>query len=147
MSIRGTNGESMSKASHTSPHRCCTSFVNLRTAPSAPVVSPIDGTIRQRGKAYEKDERFDTIWIDGTGEYQGMLVKMFYVDRDGPVQGNDNGAEVKAGTTIVGAAQDRSQKSEKGSGMKPHVHVEVEWHGRRIDPATVLPIWESRSPN
>ena len=66
--------------------------VDIETAPGTPVVSPIDGTIRQRGKAYEKDERFDTIWIDGTGEYQGMLVKMFYVDRDGPVKGNDRGS-------------------------------------------------------
>ena len=113
--------------------------VDITANPGDPVVAPIDGKIIRRGKAYSNDPRFDTIEIEGTGRYAGMRVKMFYLDRDGPDKGVNPSTSVTAGTTVVGDAQDVRKRH--GNRMKPHIHIEVFWQGRRIDPAQALPAW------
>ena len=110
---------------------------DITVAPGDPVVAPIEGKIVRRGRAYSEDKRFDTVEIQGTGKYSGMTVKIFYVDREGHDKGPNPVFAVKAGTTVIGGAQDVRIKH--GSAMKPHVHLEVYWQGKRVDPSTVLP--------
>ena len=113
--------------------------VDITANPKDPVVAPIDGKIVLRGKAYRNDPRYDSVHIVGTGKYTGMTVKILYVDRGGPDGGLNPNFDVKAGITVIGGAQDISQKH--GKKMKPHVHIEVLWRGKRVDPARALPIW------
>jgi len=110
---------------------------DVLATPGSSVVSPIDGKVVHRGYVYSDpdtrkfDPRFHTIHIEGTGRHAGMYVKLFYVDH-GEVR---QGQPVREGNPL-GAAQNPALKH--GPDMQPHVHTEVRWRGKLIDPVNVI---------
>lgn len=119
--------------------------VDILGTPGDPVVAPFDGIIKRRGWPYPGDQSLDLVEIEGAGDHQGLSATLYYVDRRGPKRGADTGTPVRAGRTILGLLQDVRKKH--GSDMKPHLHMEIRRHGEVIDPADVLPVWQSQRPH
>ena len=119
--------------------------LDLDAPKGAPVVAPIDGVIELRGYAYKEEERIkdprlnelQSAFIRGIGEFKGMTALLLYVTADDwpPI-----GSRVKAGTTIIGSAQNVGKVRENDS-IDPHVHLELNWQGNGIDPSRVIPEW------
>lgn len=93
------------------------------------VYSPINGIITREAIPYKDDPRFRGLLIVGTGEWEGYIVKMFYVE--GILSG-----EVQAGS-LIGYAQDLSARY---NGITNHVHIEITKDGAMINPTE---IWEA----
>ncbi len=130
--------------------------VDITANPGEPVVAPIDGEVVRRGFVYSANtagnnphlRNMQSVHIEGSGKYKGMKTVLYYVDGTGPAVHE----KVKAGTTILGLVQDvpgayakdpDPNRVKRNAGMKPHVHLEVIWQGKKIDPAGVLPLWKS----
>ena len=117
--------------------------------PGKPVVSPIDGEIVHRGIVYPKDKTdknpalkaYRTIHIEGTGQYKGAKVVLFYVDGQGPKLHS----KVRGGKSVLGNLQDVGKGHGKPK-MQPHVHMRVFMNGVEFDPASVLPNWQTSRP-
>jgi len=119
--------------------------VDIKAEPEQPVLSPIDGVVKRRNHVYDLKKYPDRkdiklVEIEGSGGHEGMKIKILYVGEDGPKVGE----KIKSGETPLGSAQDI--RKTHGSQMTPHIHIEVEWKGQRIDPAKVLPNWSSDLP-
>lgn len=97
--------------------------LDIVAAAGEQIFSPIDGTVVRDAQPYPNDPTFRGVVIQGTEEWEGYEVKMFYVQglRSGPV---DAGAP-------VGFAQDLSKKY---PGITNHVHLEVRKNGVLLSP-------------
>jgi hypothetical protein len=115
---------------------------------SQQIKAPIEGTVIERNPVYGKNKlkdhpeyaQYKGVTIKGTGPYEGLTTKMFYVDGKGPAIGSS----VKAGD-IVGRSQNRHLIDDTGK-MQNHVHLETWWKGQQVDPAGFLPNWQSQNP-
>ncbi|MEW5925887.1 MAG: peptidoglycan DD-metalloendopeptidase family protein [Gemmatimonadota bacterium] len=95
--------------------------------PGEKVLSPIEGLVVREARPYKTDPKYVGVVIDGTGDWKGYEVKMFYV------KGIKLG-RVRAGE-VVGTAQDLGKKY---PGITNHVHVEVRLHGLVVSPASLF---------
>lgn len=102
--------------------------VDLLVRPGQKVYAPIDGQTR-RAIPYRDDTRYQGIAIKGTGKYQGLEVKIFYMLPD------LSRSHVQKGS-VIGKGQAISRKY--SSTMKDHLHIEIRINGQLIDPTSYL---------
>ncbi len=125
--------------------------LDILAAPGADVISPITGTVSKiAGQVYPRPSRFRYVQITGSGEHQGMTVRLFYVKG----AGLQKGMKVKAGQTVVGRVQDIAAFHNRnvtipGNRMKNHVEIQVRigsgpWRPdkARRDPALLIRGWK-----
>ncbi len=109
--------------------------VDLVTTPGEAVSSPIDGKIGKHGFVHGDNKREHYyVEVEGTGKHAGMSVRILYFEKKSRLA---IGTPVKAGQSKLGLSDD--VRLRYGNRMKPHVHVQVKWHGKFIDPSLVLP--------
>ncbi len=101
--------------------------LDLGALPGEKILSPIEGLVVREARPYANDPKYVGVVIDGTGEWKGYQVKMFYV------KGIKLG-RVRAGE-VVGTAQDLGKKY---PGIINHVHLEVRLHGLVVSPAPMF---------
>lgn len=106
--------------------------IDLLVKPGQSVLSPIPGTLVRYAAPYSTDSRFGGVLIQGSGEFEGYDVKIFYIQPT--IQ---PGASLSSGS-VVGKAQAISIKY--GSSTLDHVHVEIRKDGQLIDPSTLLQV-------
>ncbi|HEX4856492.1 MAG TPA: M23 family metallopeptidase, partial [Limnobacter sp.] len=94
------------------------------------VYSPISGKVVRITLPYKSDNRYKGLVIDGSGQFQGYSVKLFYLD---PIK-EIAGKAVKKGE-LIGFAQDLTVKYK---GIGNHIHFEVTVNGVSIDPSRFL---------
>ncbi|MEO1628099.1 MAG: M23 family metallopeptidase [Bacteroidota bacterium] len=97
--------------------------------PGQSIFSPIDGIIQRRANPYANDSRFTGCLIIGTGRHVSYSVKLFYMQ---PVA---IGISVSAGD-YIGKGQEISKKW--GKEMLDHLHMEVYYNSRLIDPTNLF---------
>jgi len=97
--------------------------VDFAVSPGDEILAPIDGDIVRMARPYADDSRYEGIVIKGTGPWDGIEVRIFYVE------GYGSGA-IKAGDP-VGRAQNLQQKY---PGIGNHVHLEVREGARILSP-------------
>ncbi|MEM1215581.1 MAG: peptidoglycan DD-metalloendopeptidase family protein [Bacteroidota bacterium] len=102
-------------------------------SPGQTIVSPIQGYVRRFAYPYGDDLRWKGLLIIGEGPHQGLAVKMFYFQPS-----VSSGTQVVPGQ-VIGKAQDIAAKY-PGSRMQPHVHLEIEKDGQRVNP---LPFFQN----
>lgn len=90
------------------------------------VFSPIEGQVIRQAHPYKDDSSLEGVVIRGSGDHAGYEVKLFYV------QGLFCG-HVSPGSP-VGVAQDLTTKY---PGITNHVHMEVRYHGKLMNPSDV----------
>jgi hypothetical protein len=90
------------------------------------VFSPISGRVVRQAFPYRNDPNYVGVVIEGTDEWQGYEVKLFYVEGlfSGPVKQGD----------VVGLAQDLTTKY---PGITNHIHVEVRLNRVALDPREI----------
>ena len=116
--------------------------IDLLTSPGEAVSSLIDGKVSQRGFIHGDGGReYYYVEVEGTGKYAGMNVRVLYIDQNSRLA---IGTVVKAGQSILGLSDD--VRVRYGAHMKPHIHIQVKWHGKFIDPALVLPKLQPGNP-
>ena len=95
--------------------------VDIVARPKQVVYSPIDGVITR--EARYSDKRYRGIDIQGSGDWEGYLVRLLYVRAllSGPVYAGQE----------VGFAQNIAAKYKK---MTNHVHLQVKYKRRWINP-------------
>ncbi len=126
--------------------------LDILAVPGADVISPITGTVSKvAGQVYTQTSQFKYVEITGSGEHQGMTVRLFYVKG----VGLQKGMKVKAGQTVVGRVQDIAAFHNRnvtipGNRMKNHVEIQVRigpgpWKPdkARRDPALLIRRWRS----
>jgi len=79
-----------------------------------PVIAPMAGRITRKLRVYAKDARYQGLVL----RREHVLIKLFYVEPDEALIG----AGVEEGQ-VIGTAQNIADKY--GTGMHPHVHMEV----------------------
>jgi murein DD-endopeptidase MepM/ murein hydrolase activator NlpD len=91
------------------------------------VLSPVDGVVTRQLWPYATDTRYTGLEIDGSGEWAGYKIKLFYVTgvKLGKVAAGD----------VVGTAQDLEKKYK---GITNHVHVEVRLNGTLKNPTDLF---------
>lgn len=94
--------------------------------PGESVRSPIEGDVVREGMPYSNDPGYKYVQIRGTGEYEGYVVKLFYV------KGYFSG-RVRAGEK-VGIAQDLTKRYKN---ITNHVHMQVKQNGKLLSPFEV----------
>lgn len=106
------------------------------------VSAPIDGKISKHGFLHgDERQEFYYVEIEGSGKYAGMTTRIFYIEESSRLA---IGTAVKAGQTNIGSSDDTRPRYD--ARMKPHVHIQIEWHGKKIDLARVLPNWPPGKP-
>ena len=101
--------------------------------PGAPVYAPADATVERFGTCYEDVPCMDLIALDVGG---GFLIKILYVEPQAVIKGQ----HVRRGDAI-GVAQDVTERRDyKAGGMLPHLHTEVWYDGKTVDPARMMGI-------
>ena len=116
--------------------------VDILTKPGVAVSAPIDGKISKHGFLHgDKRQEYYDVEIEGSGKYLGMTTRVFYIEENSRLA---IGMAVKAGQTSIGSSDDPRPRYD--ARMKPHVHIQIEWRGKNIDPARVLPNWPSGKP-
>jgi len=90
------------------------------------VFAPIPGIITREAVPYANDLRYKGVLLEGSGAWSGYTVKIFYVD------GIKSG-EVASGE-LIGYVQNLQIKY---PGITNHIHVEVRFKGRVIDPFSI----------
>ena len=108
---------------HASRGRRLHNGLDLVSRPNEFVKSPIKGVLTREANPYRDDPRFKGVLIKGTGEFDGIEVKLFYVM--GLKCGNVEQGEV------IGTAQDLSIKY---PGITNHIHMEVKEFGLVTSP-------------
>jgi murein DD-endopeptidase MepM/ murein hydrolase activator NlpD len=101
--------------------------LDIVAQPGDPILSPMDGELVREAAPYEDDTRYSGVLLRGHGAWEGVEIKLFYLD--GPHEGR-----VRAGDPI-GIAQDLGQKY---PGITNHVHVEVRRQGDLLDPTPLF---------
>lgn len=101
--------------------------LDVSAMPGESVLSPIDGIVIRDARPYKDDARYKGLVIQGSGDWAGYEVKMFYVARSllGKVAAGD----------VVGTAQDLEPRY---PGITNHVHLEVRCKGAVVDPAKLF---------
>lgn len=110
--------------------------LDLVVSPGSAVYSPIEGVVVRRAYPYGergRNKKWEGIVIDGKGRYEGYEVKIFYII---PFM---IGHYVEA-EDIIGKAQAISKKYSPD--MIDHVHVEVRYYGRLVDPMILFDVIE-----
>ena len=102
--------------------------VDINVTSGEDITSPITGSIRRKKYPYSDDLSFEGCIIDGSGEWKGYEITIYYVKMI-----------LKAGDTVslgtkLGAAQDLSTRYK---GISNHVHVEVKKGDAIIDPSQI----------
>ena len=100
--------------------------LDIKATPGQLVKSPVDGEITRLARPYANNPLYSGLEIKGTGEFNGLEVKIFYIS---PTK---KSGTVKAGE-IIGTAQDLDPKY---SGIENHIHMEVKKGGQSVDPKT-----------
>ncbi len=113
----------------------------LASAPDDPVFAPISGTIGEHVWTSNKKNR-RIVNIEGTGPYDGLKARLFYVDP----------GSLKVGTSVtvgdpVGSYHDVRAAYPERKNMQHHVHMETLYDGQHVDPATLLPNWKTARPS
>lgn len=105
--------------------------LDLIATPGETVLAPFDGYYLRDGRPYANDARYSEAVFRG----QGKEVRLMYVQATYLMQ---PGTAFSKGD-VIGTAQDVSQRY-PGSGMLPHVHVEVldPETGEHVDPTYLL---------
>lgn len=105
--------------------------VDLVTSPGETVLAPFDGYFLRDGRPYAGDARYSMAVLRG----EGKEIRIMYVL---PVYGMRPGVAFSKGD-VIATAQDVTLRY-PGSGMLPHVHVEVldPDTGARMDPTRLL---------
>ncbi len=125
--------------------------LDILAVPGADVISPITGTVSKvAGQVYTQTSQFKYVEITGSGEHQGMTVRLLYVKG----AGLQKGMKVKSGQTVVGRVQDIAAFHNRnvtipGNRMKNHVEIQVRigsgpWKPdkARRDPALLIRRWK-----
>ncbi len=123
--------------------------LDILAAPGTDVISPITGTVSKvAGQIYKQTSQFKYVEITGSGEHQGMTVRLFYVD----AAGLPKGRKLKAGQTVIGRVQDIAAFHNKNvidprKRMKNHIEAQVVIGSGRgaapRDPALLIRGWTS----
>ncbi len=93
------------------------------------IYSPIQGIITREAIPYASDPKYRGVYIEGTGQYTGYAVKMFYMTS------NKIGQGIFAGD-VIGEAQAINEKYSPQ--MTNHVHIEAYYNNQLIDPTPLL---------
>jgi|GEM_PF-5907422 len=112
-----------------------------------PILSPIEGKLLRRSNVYTAEDisknpalaSYRSAVIEGMGPYAGLTTKLFYVDGDGPKEG-----EGVVQGQVLGRSQNRHEIDKDG--MLSHVHLETIWNKKHVDPAGFLPRWKTQGP-
>jgi murein DD-endopeptidase MepM/ murein hydrolase activator NlpD len=94
------------------------------------IKSPISGTITRHGRAYRIDnakEKLRSIWIQGTGKFSNVKVKILYCTLRDLFKVGDHICQ----GDIFALAQDNAQRYK---GMTNHMHIEIRINGILVDP-------------
>jgi len=92
------------------------------------VIAPMAGTVTREAKPYSDGGPWDTgLWIESS-EREALIVKMFYAR---PLPGII-GTYVREGDPVAIAIS----LQDKYPGITDHVHTEIWFAGRRIDPVS-----------
>lgn len=94
------------------------------------IVAPFDGEMVRIAPPYENDGRYFGMLLRGKDLYKGYEMKLFYL-----IPTIVNRQQFFAGDEI-GIAQSISQKW--GSAMLDHIHIELRYNGRLIDPTPLF---------
>jgi murein DD-endopeptidase MepM/ murein hydrolase activator NlpD len=94
--------------------------LDIAASPGDAVLSPIGGNLVREAIPYAP---FTGLLIEGTGEYVGYSVKLFYVEANqcGPVGAGG----------LIGYAQDLKYKYPE---ITNHIHMEVRYEGKLVSP-------------
>ena len=97
--------------------------LDIIATPGEMVKSPIKGILTREARPYANDPTYKGVVIKGTGDFEGLEIKMFYVVglKSGPVNQGET----------IGIAQDISQKYQ---GITNHIHLEVRRKGIVVSP-------------
>ena len=99
--------------------------VDFECTPGAPVLSPVSGYVENHGYAYATDSKWRIVNIRGRDNYR---YRLFYVE---PIV---EPGDLVTPTSPVGLAMDITRRY-PNSGMKPHVHFQIEdEHGDIVNP-------------
>jgi murein DD-endopeptidase MepM/ murein hydrolase activator NlpD len=97
---------------------------DLRCEPGADVFAPYDSIVARTAKPYQTDDRYSGLLLQAP---EGFTIKIMYMQ---PLPGIV-GKSVVAGQ-LIGVCQNIAKKY--GSGMTPHLHIEVEEWGLKQNP-------------
>lgn len=105
--------------------------IDIIVLPGSAVYCPIEGFMKRIAHPYpgRRNKKWLGCVIEGTGLYRGYEVKIFYMK---PFLIG----EYVYPSDVIGKAQAISDKY--SSAMIDHLHVEVRYYGRLIDPATLF---------
>lgn len=101
--------------------------VDVKVTEGEPVYAPMDGVITRVAYPYVGDYVYQGLVLEGSGPFDGLQIKMFYVQ---PIK-TLIGQAVERGQ-IIGYAQSISKKYSPE--MTDHVHAELRVEGQLTDP-------------
>lgn len=95
------------------------------------IYAPFESIVTRFGYPYANDTSYRLVEFKGIGSYKGYVCKVMYVNNNSEIVGQT----VSKGQFIT-TAQDISKKY--GSGMIPHLHIELRINGQLVDPQKYL---------
>lgn len=105
--------------------------IDLQVSPGDPVFAPFPGLLKRIAYPYADDLSWQGFLLQGTGEYEGLELKVFYLKPIAELIGTEVRAE-----QLIGYAQAISERY--GPDMQDHIHAEMRVEGELIDPEPYL---------